>query len=37
MVNWYVKRIRARKMTIDEVPETWQEAVRKALEKGVRE
>ena len=32
MVNFYVKRIRAGKMTIDEVPEKWREAVRKALE-----
>ena len=33
MVDFYVKRIRAGKMTLDEVPETWREAVRKALEK----
>ena len=33
MVNFYVKRIRAGKMTIDEVPEKWREEVRKALEK----
>ena len=32
MVNFYVKRIRAGKMTIDEVPEKWREEVRKALE-----
>lgn len=32
MINFYVKRIRAGKMTIDEVPEKWREAVRKALE-----
>lgn len=31
MVNFYVKRIRAGKMTIDEVPEKWREAVREAL------
>ena len=32
MVNFYVKRIRAGKMTIDEVPEKWREAVREALD-----
>ena len=32
MVNFYVKRIRAGKMTIDQVPEKWREEVRKALE-----
>jgi len=32
MVNLYVKKIKAGKMTIDEVPEKWREAVRKALE-----
>lgn len=32
MVNFYVKRIRAGKMTIEEVPEKWREAVREALE-----
>ena len=32
MVAIYVKKIRAGKMTIDEVPERWREAVRKALE-----
>ena len=32
MVKLYVKKIRAGKMTIDEVPEYWREAVRKALE-----
>lgn len=31
MVNFYVKRIRAGKMTVDEVPEKWREAVREAL------
>lgn len=31
MVNFYVKRIRAGKMTIDQVPEYWREAVREAL------
>ena len=32
MVNFYVKRIRAGKMTLDQVPELWREAVREALE-----
>ena len=32
MVKLYVKKIRAGKMTIDEVPEKWREAVREALE-----
>lgn len=32
MVNFYVKRILEGKMTIDEVPEKWREAVREALE-----
>ena len=32
MVALYVKRIRAGKMTLEEVPERWREAVRKALE-----
>jgi hypothetical protein len=32
MVQLYVKRIRAGLMTIDDVPERWREAVRKALE-----
>ena len=32
MVSLYVKRIRAGLMTIDDVPERWREAVRKALE-----
>lgn len=31
MVNWYVKRIQNGKMTLDQVPERWREAVRKAL------
>ena len=31
MVNFYVKRIKAGKMTIDEVPEKWREAVRAEL------
>ena len=32
MVEFYVKRIQKGKMTIDEVPVKWREAVRKALE-----
>lgn len=32
MVNFYVKRILAGKMTIDEVPERWRDEVREALE-----
>ena len=32
MVALYVKRIKAGLMTIDDVPERWREAVRKALE-----
>jgi hypothetical protein len=32
MVRIYVRKIRAGEMTIDEVPERWREAVRKALE-----
>lgn len=32
MVKLYVKKIKAGQMTIDEVPEKWREAVRKALE-----
>ncbi len=32
MVNFYVKRIRAGKMTLEQVPHLWQEAVREALE-----
>lgn len=31
MVKLYVKKIKAGQMTIDEVPEKWREAVRKAL------
>lgn len=36
MVNFYVKRILEGKMTIDEVPEKWREAVREALENASR-
>lgn len=32
MVNFYVKRIRAGKMTLEQVPEHWRESVREALE-----
>ena len=32
MVNFYVKRIRQGKITLEEVPERWREEVRKALE-----
>lgn len=32
MINFYVKRIRLGRMTIDDVPELWREKVRKALE-----
>ena len=32
MVKIYVRKIRAGEMTIDDVPERWREAVRKALE-----
>ncbi len=31
MVKIYVKKIKAGKMTIDEVPEKWREEVRRAL------
>ena len=32
MINFYVRRIKAGKMTLEEVPERWREAVREALE-----
>lgn len=32
MVNFYVNRIRKEKITLDDVPERWREAVREALE-----
>lgn len=32
MVQIYVKRITEHKMTLDEVPERWRDAVREALE-----
>ncbi len=31
MVKIYVRQIRAGKMTLEEVPEKWREAVREAL------
>lgn len=31
MVAFYVRRIKQGKMTLEEVPERWYEAVRKAL------
>ena len=34
MVNLYVKLIRLGRMTIDDVPALWSEAVRAALEEG---
>ena len=32
MVNFYVRRIKAGKMTLEEVPEYWRSDVEKALE-----
>lgn len=32
MVNFYVDRIKKGKMTLEQVPEKWREAVRQALE-----
>ena len=32
MVKLYVKKIKAGKMTLDQVPEKWREEVRRALE-----
>lgn len=32
MVKIYVRQIKAGKMTLDEVPEKWREAVREALD-----
>lgn len=32
MVKFYVKRIKAGKMTIEQVPEHWREQVREALD-----
>ena len=33
MIKFYVLRIKAGKMTLDDVPEKWREAVRAELEK----
>lgn len=33
MINLYVRRIKAGKMTIDDVPERWREAVEAELAK----
>lgn len=32
MVKLYVKKIRAGQMTLEQVPEKWREAVRRALQ-----
>lgn len=32
MVNFYVRRIKAGKMTLEDVPARWHEAVKAALE-----
>lgn len=32
MVNFYVKRIKAGKMTLEQVPSKWYDAVKEALE-----
>ena len=32
MINFYVNRIKQRKMTLEEVPEKWREQVRGKLE-----
>lgn len=32
MVNIYVRKIRAKQLTLEEVPERWREKVREALE-----
>lgn len=34
MVKIYVRRIKAREMTLEQVPTKWREAVREALENG---
>lgn len=33
MVAFYVRRIRAEKITLEQVPEKWREAVKEELEK----
>lgn len=35
MINFYVNRIKQGKITIDDVPERWREAVREKLENEV--
>ena len=35
MINFYVNRIKQGKMTINDVPERWREAVREKLENEV--
>lgn len=35
MINFYVNRIKQGRMTIDDVPERWREAVREKLENEV--
>lgn len=35
MINFYVNRIKMRKITIDNVPERWREAVREKIENEV--
>lgn len=32
MINFYVQRIKQGKMTLEEVPQKWREAVRERLE-----
>lgn len=31
MIKWYLRQIQMRRMTLDEVPPRWHEAVEKAL------
>jgi hypothetical protein len=35
MINFYVNRIKMGKITIDDVPERWREAVREKIENEV--
>ena len=35
MINFYINRIKMGKITIDDVPERWREAVREKLENEV--
>lgn len=35
MVKYYVMQIRMGKLTIDDVPKKWREAVQKALDEGL--